>query len=1457
MKRITFSALVLAIGVAVTAHAGSTGTTSLLTPQGSGAAVTNGDYVSEAGSLDTFYRFFVEVPPGQTRMDVDVFDPDIGLGGAGEAAALRDRERTAYNSSATYTILNPAGAARNTVFATGSTTLPAGSDNAWTNFFSSTGDSVRDNFTTAAYTNNDGLMNWSTNWIETNDDNNPTTGQIVITGARLRIGDNGGAASTIEREANLTGFTTATLTFDFVTSGVDAGDVMRVEVSNNGGGSWTALESFTGPFAASSRSYNITSSIAANTRVRFISTLGYGNSDFFFVDNLQIKDSVVAPGHWEVRVDMSSAVTAGDDVNAIGIRAHDGDTTSGGTELNVYADSMVPLGINPPNTGTNARSYTLYPYITSGCSCAQNDFDYDSDSGDVGSALYSSRSNAFTQSFASATLSANQVWKRNTISGWTSDSQALEYGIWSVLATIKSYVNGAGQNGNYTTFWNSNYQAAANPPAANPIANSFRIYLPTDAGAAPVKPYLEQQLTQRFSGPLPVGQARRYTVTVRLVNPTAFPIVFSAARLVTANIPGAGVVYNGSAAVGQGSIVSQPPVGGNGDITWNPGTLAAGATAILAYDVNVTAASAGQRLPVTGTPGSSNGTRATWLDETGNATQARAIFTFGPLCELAATQGLLTDVLASSFDVSVRGGRTTVEWKTASEAGTIGFNLYRVSGTSLTRVNRSILAANAGAPAGGRYRFVDSGNVDPAPSYVLEELTAGGKVNRYGPYLANGVSSGDTMSAADFTKAPRSSAYRPAKSSGKSLKVAKPSAIAIGIPRTGIVSVSSTDIASNLGADVQSIEAKIRNGGLSLTSNGSQVAWTASSDGHSLLFFGESAASIYATERYYRLELGRGTNMAIVDAAPAAAQATTFTASHDSEVDAFPATVLPLDPEGDYWFWDYIISGDPTDGTKTFPVDASAMASSAGAVLQVRLQGAMADVAHRAHVSLNGVPVGDVSWSGIAAAASDLSVPAAVLHEGANSITVEGVTDGSGALDVFYVDGFTLRYVRGTSPSQGALEWSANAGAAVTTGPFAAAPMVLDVTERRAPIVMRTATAGSNASFVVSSSKVVARTLFASDSTGLVAPSSFRAIDAASLKDTKNRADYLVVAPAALRVSADALAALRSREGLETYVADLDQVYDEFNGSNPNPHAIHDFVAATRNWQRAPRYVVLAGTGTMDYRSLTTGPGLVPPIMIRTDDGLFAGDSQFTDLNGDGLPDVAIGRIPVSTSAELDAYVAKLDASARATQRASLVFSADAADRGADFERSSALAEAPLAARPESRIYLGVLGDSARPSFLNAWRAGAPLVSWVGHGGVDVISNTSLLTASDAPSLTTNGQLPLFVAMTCTINRFELGDVESLGAALTRAPNAGATAVWSASGLSVHADAEQVERSFMMRAARTPDARIGDLVVQSLADNVALRDTGRLYLLLGDPAIRLALPAENHATPGAPQTGRE
>jgi hypothetical protein len=274
-----------------------------------------------------------------------------------------------------------------------------------------------------------------------------------------------------------------------------------------------------------------------------------------------------------------------------------------------------------------------------------------------------------------------------------------------------------------------------------------------------------------------------------------------------------------------------------------------------------------------------------------------------------------------------------------------------------------------------------------------------------------------------------------------------------------------------------------------------------------------------------------------------------------------------------------------------------------------------------------------------------------------------------------------------------------------------------------------------------------------------------------------------------------------------------------------------------------PRYFVLAGTGNVDYRGLTIPAGPIPPLMIKTPDGLFASDSKIADTNSDGIPDVALGRIPVSNDAELVAYVNKLRDHTHETTERSIIFSADAPDQGTNFGKASDEAAQALEVRPQTRLHVGEIGSVAtRNGLISAWTTGTPLVSWVGHGGLDQIASSGILTAGDVPALQASGRLPVLIAMTCTINRFEDGIVEPLGAALTRQADAGALAVWSATGLSNHENARDLQRTFMKLAATRPELRVGDLILLTHAAHPS--DTAGIYVLLGDPAIALELPKE-------------
>jgi hypothetical protein len=155
-------------------------------------------------------------------------------------------------------------------------------------------ETFRDNFSSASYSNNDGSFNFSGNWTETNDDGSPTGSRIQINSNQLRFEDITRNSQRIERTANLAGATSATLSFDWITSGLDGGtggEQLSIQMSPDGV-NFTTIGTFTGS-QSGSFSQDILVYASANTTIRFINvgTWRFGdweNNEFVFIDNVLI-----------------------------------------------------------------------------------------------------------------------------------------------------------------------------------------------------------------------------------------------------------------------------------------------------------------------------------------------------------------------------------------------------------------------------------------------------------------------------------------------------------------------------------------------------------------------------------------------------------------------------------------------------------------------------------------------------------------------------------------------------------------------------------------------------------------------------------------------------------------------------------------------------------------------------------------------------------------------------------------------------------------------------------------------------------------------------------------------------------------------------------------------------------------------------------------------------------------
>ncbi|MDZ7372280.1 MAG: C25 family cysteine peptidase, partial [candidate division KSB1 bacterium] len=152
-----------------------------------------------------------------------------------------------------------------------------------------------------------------------------------------------------------------------------------------------------------------------------------------------------------------------------------------------------------------------------------------------------------------------------------------------------------------------------------------------------------------------------------------------------------------------------------------------------------------------------------------------------------------------------------------------------------------------------------------------------------------------------------------------------------------------------------------------------------------------------------------------------------------------------------------------------------------------------------------------------------------------------------------------------------------------------------------------------------------------------------------ALKSENLAADYLIISHRRFMQSQALkdLIALRQSQGLMVLAVDAEDIYDEFNYGHVSSFAIKDFIKhAYLNWQ-SPKleYVLLIGDGSYVRRTAEGDTlDLVPVHMRQTMSfGAAASDYWYTLLTGDDeIPEIAVGRLPVRTTEELERFIGKI-----------------------------------------------------------------------------------------------------------------------------------------------------------------------------------------------------------------------
>ncbi len=549
----------------------------------------------------------------------------------------------------------------------------------------------------------------------------------------------------------------------------------------------------------------------------------------------------------------------------------------------------------------------------------------------------------------------------------------------------------------------------------------------------------------------------------------------------------------------------------------------------------------------------------------------------------------------------------------------------------------------------------------------------------------------------------------------------------------------------------------------------------------------------------------------------------------------------------DPWLWDMLLA--PEKKEYGFEVNALAGVSEPGR-LELWLQGGSdfpVSPDHHVLVSVNGTVVGERSWDGKHPQKLDVELGPGVLREGENTLEIENVGDTGAAYSMVFVDRYAVTYPRLGKAEEGVLEgrWT-RPGTGEVSGVSRRASL-LDTTEGRPPVWL------AGASWDVNAIRFRAEgehRYLVVDGARLGHPE-VRKASAVRFKSESNRADFIVVGPRAFLEAARPLVDHRRRQGLTPLGVPVEAIYEEFGFGESRPEAIRDFLAYAYHHWKAPslRYVLLLGDATYDFKDYyrTDVVNRVPPLMIETSYLRTVSDPTYAAVNGDDLlPDVAIGRLPAANVDEVRAMVEKILAyeSGGASPGAPIVLVSDNPDGAGDFDaEAKELAETVLAGEAPRRISLAELGTTAtRRAVLDTFDEGAYLVSYIGHGGIAVWADESLLDLSSVSTLAPQAQQPLLLTMNCLNGYFDFPFFDSLSEALVKAEDRGAIAAFSPSGLSLSGPAHRYHQALLNELLHGNHQRLGDALLaaqEDYADTGAFPELLSIYHLLGDPTLLL------------------
>lgn len=370
----------------------------------------------------------------------------------------------------------------------------------------------------------------------------------------------------------------------------------------------------------------------------------------------------------------------------------------------------------------------------------------------------------------------------------------------------------------------------------------------------------------------------------------------------------------------------------------------------------------------------------------------------------------------------------------------------------------------------------------------------------------------------------------------------------------------------------------------------------------------------------------------------------------------------------------------------------------------------------------------------------------------------------------------------------------------------------------------------------------------------------FRSATVRAIPEAQNiasgSAEYLIIAhPSLMGDELDELADMRSAD-YSVKLVDVNQVYAQFGDHNFGYQGIEAYIEhAVENM--GTKYVVLVGNDTYDYKNNKfEAVSLMPTKYVETRLGGLritqtASDASYGDINDDGNPDIAIGRIGARTKAEIAFVVNKIKAyQAREGYVGRILMATDKDDlgQGVNFTADAQdLIDAMPAdwrgsLREDFRAFPEVDGhQEAHDKVIRVINAGVSVVEYIGHSSQFSWAFTTppMLTFREIPGLTNVGKPAVITQWGCWNTYYVDPNGDTMGDRFMLGGENGGVAVLGASSLTT-SEGERGLGIELNKRMFNDGVTIGEALIaakKALAERADHPDIQLGWQILGDPAL--------------------